>query len=45
MGMLAVAPACQAGGIGRRLIATAEALAHDEFGARLIEMTVIARRA
>lgn len=44
LGMLAVDPALQAGGIGRQLIAAAEAMAAAEFGARAIEMTVIARR-
>ena len=44
MGMLCVDPDRQAGGLGRRLIAAAEALAVTEFGARTIEMTVIDRR-
>lgn len=45
LGMLAVDPALQAGGLGRALMAEAEAQAVRRFGARLMEMTVIARRA
>lgn len=45
LGMLAVDPAMQAGGIGRALIAEAERHAIRRFGARVMEMTVIARRA
>jgi len=44
MGMLAVEPGRQGGGIGRRMLAAAERAAGDVFGARSIEMTVIARR-
>lgn len=44
LGMLCVDPALQAGGLGRRLIAAAEAAAHRDFGARTMEMTVIDRR-
>lgn len=43
LGMLAVDPACQAAGIGRRLIAAGEDAARG-FGASAIEMTVIAPR-
>jgi GNAT superfamily N-acetyltransferase len=41
LGLLAVDPALQAGGIGARLIAACEAAARDEFGATRMEMTVI----
>ena len=44
LGMLSVDPARQAGGLGRRLIAEAEAMAVATFGARAIEMTVIRQR-
>lgn len=44
MSMLCVDPDLQAGGIGRRLITEAEALAARDFGARTMEMTVIDRR-
>ena len=44
LGMLAVDPVRQAGGVGKALIAAAESLAHDEFGASHIEMTVIDTR-
>ena len=44
MGMLCVDPERQSRGLGRRLIAAAEALAVQEFGARVMEMTVIDRR-
>lgn len=43
LGMLSVDPARQASGLGRRLIAEAEALARLQ-GARVMEMTVIPRR-
>ncbi|MFX9073418.1 GNAT family N-acetyltransferase, partial [Acinetobacter baumannii] len=43
-GMLAVSPELQAGGLGRRLIAAAEAEAHRRCGAKVMEMTVIHRR-
>ncbi|MBC2668958.1 GNAT family N-acetyltransferase [Novosphingobium piscinae] len=45
LGMLAVSPARQAGGLGRQLIAAAEAEARRAFGAAVMEMTVIDRRA
>jgi ribosomal protein S18 acetylase RimI-like enzyme len=44
LGMLCVDPAVQAAGLGRALIAQAERIAHDGFGARVMEMTVIDRR-
>lgn len=44
LGMLAVDPDRQAGGLGKRLIAAAEAAARGQFGARIMEMTVIAAR-
>lgn len=43
LGLLTVDPALQAAGLGRRLIAAAEAAARG-FGATAMEMTVIARR-
>lgn len=43
LGLLTVDPALQAAGLGRRLIAAAEACA-KEFGADMMEMTVIASR-
>lgn len=45
LGMLCVDPVLQAAGIGRALIADAEDLAKDDFGANIIEMTVIDARA
>jgi predicted N-acetyltransferase YhbS len=45
LGLLAVSPAVQAGGLGRQLIAAAEELARTDFGAGRIEMTVISQRA
>lgn len=45
LGLLCVEPTIQAGGIGRRLAAAAEAHARSAFGARTMEMTVIDRRA
>lgn len=45
LGMLTVAPALQAAGLGRRLIAAGEHYAAASLGARRIEMTVIAQRA
>jgi ribosomal protein S18 acetylase RimI-like enzyme len=45
MGMLCVDPALQAAGLGRALIAQAEHAARDDFGAHVMEMTVIDRRA
>lgn len=45
LGMLTVDPILQAGGVGRQLLAAAEAEAIRRFGARRMEMTVIHRRA
>lgn len=45
LGMLSVDPERQAGGLGRTLMARAEAAAAREFGADRIEMTVIRQRA
>ncbi|WP_242914476.1 GNAT family N-acetyltransferase [Brevundimonas pishanensis] len=45
LGMLTVDPQRQAGGLGRQLIAAAENLARSQFGAEVMEMTVIAQRA
>jgi GNAT superfamily N-acetyltransferase len=46
LGLLCIDPLRQAGGLGRRLIAAAEAHARNVFGCSRIEMTVIeARRA
>lgn len=45
LGLLCVDPQLQAGGIGRQLVAAAEAMARDAFVATHIEMTVIDRRA
>jgi len=44
LGLLAVDPRAQAGGLGRRLIAEAERLAVEVYGATTMEMTVISRR-
>ena len=44
LGLLCIDPALQAGGLGRMMIAAAESLAHDVFGARAMEMTVIDQR-
>jgi ribosomal protein S18 acetylase RimI-like enzyme len=44
LGLLAVRPDAQAGGLGRRLVLAAEAHAVQAFGARRMEMTVIAAR-
>ena len=44
LGLLSVSPLRQAGGLGRRLIAAAEATAIARFGARRMEMTVIRQR-
>ncbi|MCZ8130153.1 MAG: GNAT family N-acetyltransferase [Steroidobacteraceae bacterium] len=41
LGMLTVRPTRQAGGLGRALLAAAEAHARDALGARYVEMTVI----
>lgn len=45
LGLLCVDPQLQAGGIGRKLVAAAEATARDTLGATHVEMTVIDRRA
>ncbi|MCW4460576.1 GNAT family N-acetyltransferase [Sphingomonas sp. BT-65] len=45
LGLLCVDPQLQAGGIGKQLVAAAEATARDSFAATRIEMTVIERRA
>lgn len=45
LGMLTVSPARQAGGLGRRLLAAAEAEAVRRFGSSRMEMTVISTRA
>ena len=45
LGMLCVDPALQAAGLGRALITAAERVARDDFGAHVMEMTVIDRRA
>lgn len=44
LGMLCVDPALQAAGLGRALIAAAEAQAARDFGATAMEMTVIDKR-
>ena len=44
IGMLAVAPGGQAGGLGRHLLSAAEHCARDLFNARTAEMTVISVR-
>ena len=44
LGMLSVDPERQGGGLGRKLIAAAEAEARARFGARTMEMTVIVQR-
>ncbi len=44
LGMLCVDPALQAGGLGRTLIAAAEAQAARDFGSSTMEMTVIDKR-
>lgn len=45
LGLLCVDPSLQAAGLGRALLAAAEVLAAQTFGARQIEMTVIDQRA
>ncbi|WP_336966859.1 GNAT family N-acetyltransferase [Sphingobium aquiterrae] len=45
LGLLCIEPTLQAAGLGRQLIAAAEALATDVFGATRMEMTVIDVRA
>jgi len=44
LGMLAVDPARQTGGLGKTMIAAAEAVGRDVFAATTMEMTVIERR-
>ena len=44
LGMLAIAPERQGGGLGRAMVAIAEAHARDNFAAEHMEMTVISRR-
>lgn len=44
LGLLCVDPALQSGGLGKRLLAAAEACAREAFGATAMEMTVIDRR-
>ena len=44
LGMLAVEPSLQTGGIGKKLMEAADRVARDVFGAKRIEMTVIDRR-
>lgn len=44
-GMFAVWPHLQAAGLGRQVLAEAERLARDEWGAEVMEMTVIGQRA
>lgn len=44
LGLLCVDPTLQAGGVGKQLMAAAEATARDLFAAQQIEMTVIDRR-
>lgn len=43
-GMFAVRPSLQGGGYGRIVLAEAERIARDEFGATVLEMTVIRQR-
>lgn len=43
-GMFAVSPAMQAAGIGRRVLAVAEELARERWGATRMELTVIGQR-
>ncbi len=44
LGMLCVDPDLQAGGLGRALIADAEDMAAEDFGSKILEMTVIDAR-
>ena len=41
LGLLCIDPALQTGGLGKQLLAAAEDLARDTFGATVMEMTVI----
>lgn len=43
-GMFAISPVLQGGGLGRALLAEAERIARDEWGARSMQMTVITQR-
>jgi ribosomal protein S18 acetylase RimI-like enzyme len=43
-GMFAVSPVLQGGGIGRSLLAEAERIARDDWGAQTMQMTVITQR-
>lgn len=43
-GMFSVKPTLQTGGYGRRVLAEAERVAREEFGASAMEMTVIRQR-
>lgn len=45
LGLFAVRPSLQGGGIGRALVAAAEALVHREWSARAMSMKVVAQRA
>ena len=42
--MFAVAPTAQAGGLGRTMLAEAERVAREEWGATTMQMTVIKQR-
>lgn len=44
LGLLCVDPALQAAGLGKQIVAAAEATARDTFGAQTMEMTVIDSR-
>lgn len=44
LGMLAVKPGLQGGGLGRRMVEGAEAFARERWGARVMRMKVIAQR-
>lgn len=45
LGLLCVDPTLQSGGLGKQIVAEAEDIARKAFGARIMEMTVIDRRA
>jgi len=45
LGLLCVDPTLQLAGLGKQIVAAAEATAREAFGARAMEMTVIDRRA